>query len=86
MKDDVYPEDIKAIPVKRIPPAAQRPYVVLARERHRLWSELTALEALGYRIGKNVEIPVRALVEGPSRYGTWTMPRQRWALVVPRPA
>lgn len=63
MKDDVYPEDIKAIPVKRISLADQEPYIVLARERHLLWSELTALEAEGYEVGKNVVIPVHALVE-----------------------
>jgi hypothetical protein len=42
MKDDVYPGDIKAIPVKRLSLAAQGPYVDLARERHRLWAELGA--------------------------------------------
>jgi hypothetical protein len=63
MKEHVYPEDIKAIPVKHISPAAQQPYIELAKERHRLWSELVALEAEGYGIGKNVEIPVHALVE-----------------------
>ncbi len=63
MKADVYPEDIKAIPVKDIPPADQEPYIALAKERHQLWSELTALEAEGYEIGKNVVIPVHALVD-----------------------
>jgi hypothetical protein len=59
MKDDVYPGDIKAIPVKRISPAAQRPYVDLARERHRLWSELTALEAEGPPKGRRVALGAR---------------------------
>jgi hypothetical protein len=63
MKEHVYPEDIKAIPIKCISPAAQQPYIELAKERHQLWSELVALEAEGYGIGKNVEIPVHALVE-----------------------
>ena len=63
MKEHVYPEDIKAIPVKQISPADQQPYIVLAKERHSLWSELTALEAEGYEIGKNVVIPAHALVE-----------------------
>ena len=35
MKDDVYPEDVKAIPVKRIPMAAQQPYVDLAKEAYK---------------------------------------------------
>ena len=63
MKDDVYPEDIKAIPIKNISPVDQEPYIALAKERHQLWSELTALEAEGYEIGKNVVIPVHALVD-----------------------
>ena len=67
MKDDVYPEDIKAIPVKRISLAEQQPFIDLEQERHRLRSELMALESNGYRLGKNqlgnVEIPVHALVE-----------------------
>jgi hypothetical protein len=64
MKEHVYPDDIKAIPVKRISVAAQQPYIDLAKERHRLWSEITALKAEGYKIGKNVgkiEMPVHAL-------------------------
>jgi type I restriction enzyme M protein len=66
MKEHVYPEDIKAIPIKRIPAVAQQPYVNLARERHELWAELTALTADGYQIGKSVgkvEIPVYMLAE-----------------------
>jgi len=63
MKEHVYPEDIKAIPIKNISPVDQEPYIALAKERHQLWSELTALEAEGYEIGKNVVIPVHALVE-----------------------
>lgn len=62
MKEHVYPEDIKAIPVKKISLVDQAPYVALAQERHQLWSELTALEAEGYEIGKNVVIPVHALL------------------------
>ncbi|MRG90756.1 HsdM family class I SAM-dependent methyltransferase [Polyangium spumosum] len=63
MKEHVYPEDIKAIPVKHIPPAEQAPFVELARERHRLWDELVALEAEGYRLGSRIEIPVHSLLE-----------------------
>ena len=63
MKEHVYPEDIKAIPVKKISPAKQKPYIELAKERHSLWSELTALEAEGYEIGAKVSIPVHSLVE-----------------------
>jgi type I restriction enzyme M protein len=67
MKDDVYPEDIKAIPVKRLSLAEQQPFIDLEQERHRLRSDLTALEVEGYELGKNqlgsVEIPVHALVE-----------------------
>lgn len=73
MKDHVYPEDIKAIPIKKLSPEAQTPYVVLAKERHQLWSEITALVAEGYEIGQfndkarkfggKVEIPVYRLAE-----------------------
>jgi hypothetical protein len=63
MKDDVYPLDIRAIPVKLLSPEAQRPFVDLARERHRLWAELAALEADGCRTGDRVEVPVRRLAE-----------------------
>lgn len=73
MKDDVYPGDIKAIPVKRLPPAAQQPYIDLARERHRLWAEITALakkqEGTGERrrriaeIGAEIDGLARALYQ-----------------------
>jgi type I restriction enzyme M protein len=63
MKEHVYPDDIKAIPVKRISPLEQQSFIDLAKERHRLWSELTALEAEGYVIGAVVELPVHALVD-----------------------
>ena len=61
MKDDVYPDDIRAIPVKRISPAEQEPFVRLEKERHGLWRELTALEDQGFRIGARIEIPVLEL-------------------------
>jgi hypothetical protein len=63
MKDDVYPDDIKAIPVKRISAVEQEPFVRLEKERHGLWRELVALEDEGFRIGARIEIPVRALAE-----------------------
>ena len=63
MKDDVYPEDIKGIPVKRISPAEQEPFVRLEIERHKVWHELIALEDEGYRIGSRLEVPVGALTE-----------------------
>ncbi len=62
MKDHVYPDDIKAIPIKRIDQAAQKPFVDLERERHRLWEELGALEAQGYKMGAKIELPVEALL------------------------
>ncbi|HYU35197.1 MAG TPA: N-6 DNA methylase [Thermoanaerobaculia bacterium] len=63
MKEDVYPDDIKAIPVKRISAAKQEPFVRLEKERHGLWRELVVLEEEGFRIGARIEIPVRALAE-----------------------
>ncbi|HEX9943530.1 MAG TPA: N-6 DNA methylase [Thermoanaerobaculia bacterium] len=63
MKQHVYPDDIKAIPVKRISPAEQEPFVRLEKERHLLWRELAMLEDQGFRIGARVEMPIRALVE-----------------------
>jgi hypothetical protein len=63
MKEHVYPDDIRAIPVKRISPAEQEPFVKLEKERHGLWHELTALEDEGFRIGARIEIPVLALAE-----------------------
>lgn len=63
MKDHVYPDDIKAIPIKRLPPDRQQPFIDLEKERHRLWSELKGLEGEGYKLGKNVEIPIFLLVD-----------------------
>ncbi len=63
MKEHVYPDDIKAIPIKRISPAEQEPFVRLEKERHALWRELVALEDEGFRIGARIEIPVLALAE-----------------------
>lgn len=63
MKEDVYPEDIKAIPIKQISLAEQKPFVRLEKERHGLWRELVALEAEGFRIGARIEMPIRDLVE-----------------------
>jgi hypothetical protein len=62
MKDHVYPDDIKAIPVKDLNPERQQPFIDLARQRHRLWAELTELEEQGYRIGTRIELPVHALL------------------------
>jgi len=61
MKDDVYPDDIRAIPVKRLSQQDQQPFVRLEQERHRLWRELIELEGRGFRIGERVRIPVREL-------------------------
>jgi type I restriction enzyme M protein len=63
MKEDVYPEDIKAIPIKLLSPQEQEPFVVLEKERHGLWRELVALEDEGFRIGARIELPVLSLVE-----------------------
>lgn len=63
MKEHVYPDDIKAIPIKRLPPERQQPFIDLEKERHRLWSELKGLEGEGFRLGKNVEVPVAFLVD-----------------------
>ncbi|HET9229385.1 MAG TPA: Eco57I restriction-modification methylase domain-containing protein, partial [Thermoanaerobaculia bacterium] len=63
MKDHVYPDDIKAIPVKRIPLPEQEPLVRLEQERHRLWRELVPLEEEGFRLGTRIELPVRAVAE-----------------------
>ena len=47
MKDHVYPDDIKKLPIKLLPPKRQKPFIDLARERHLLWSEVIELEARG---------------------------------------
>jgi type I restriction enzyme M protein len=61
MKEHVYPDDIRAIPIKRLPPKEQRPFIALEKERHRLWKALIELEDQGFRIGSRIEVPVRAL-------------------------
>ncbi|MCC6556084.1 MAG: N-6 DNA methylase [Polyangiaceae bacterium] len=61
MKDHVYPEDIKAIPVKLLTPKQQQPFIDLAKERHHLWSEIIDLEERGF--GKNGELPVWEVVK-----------------------
>lgn len=63
MKEDVYPDDIKAIPVKCITPEAQAPFVTLAQERHRLWNEIGVLKAIGYRVGTTIDVPIALLAE-----------------------
>jgi hypothetical protein len=63
MKEDVYPDDIKAIPVKELSAAKQEPFVRLEKERHGLWRELAMLEEEGFRIGVRIELPVRMLAE-----------------------
>jgi len=63
MKEHVYPDDIKAIPVKRLSPKKQKPFVSLEQERHRLWRELVELEAEGFTIGERVGVPVHHLAE-----------------------
>jgi hypothetical protein len=61
MKEHVYPDDVRAIPVKRLSQQDQQPFVRLEQERHRLWRELIELEGRGFRIGERVRIPVREL-------------------------
>ena len=63
MKDDVYPEDIKAIPIKDLPPAKQAPFIELEQERHRLWRELISLEESGYVLKEPFLVPARRLAE-----------------------
>jgi len=63
MKGHVYPEVVRAIPVKLLSPEAQVPFIALARERHALWAELAALEAEGYCTGSRIGVPVRRLAE-----------------------
>jgi methylase of polypeptide subunit release factors len=63
MKEHVYPNDVKAIPVKIIPLRDQKPFIRLEQERHRLWRELIELEDQGFRIGERIELPVRRLAE-----------------------
>jgi hypothetical protein len=61
MKEHVYPDDIKAIPVKRLSPKKQEPFIRLEKERHGLWRELIALEDEGFKIGRRIEVPVHRL-------------------------
>ncbi len=61
MKEHVYPEDIKAIPIKLLTPKQQQPFIDLAKERHRLWAEIITLESRGF--DKNGSLPVWDLVK-----------------------
>lgn len=61
MKDHVYPEDIKAIPIKLLTPKQQQPFVDHAKERHRLWGEIIALESRGF--DKSGSLPIWDLVK-----------------------
>lgn len=61
MKDHVYPNDIKSIPLKLIPPAEQAPFIELARERHRLYAALIERERDGFALGPPPAAPIRAL-------------------------
>jgi type I restriction enzyme M protein len=63
MKEHVYPDDIKAIPVKCLSAEDQEPFISLERERHGLWRELVGLEAEGFTMGEHVEVPVHHLAE-----------------------
>lgn len=63
MKDHIYPNDMKRIPLKRLDPAEQAPFVALARERHALYAALIAREREGFGIGATVTAPVRRLTE-----------------------
>jgi type I restriction enzyme M protein len=62
MKQHVYPDDIKAIPVKVLAADAQQAFVMLEHERHELWRELRTLQDDGFEIGRNIEIPVHRLM------------------------
>jgi type I restriction enzyme M protein len=61
MKEHVYPDDIKALPVKKLTPAEQKPFIKLEKERHRLQRELVDLEGFGFKIRGRTEVPVHAL-------------------------
>lgn len=61
MKDHVYPEDIKAIPIKVLTPKQQQPFIEFAKERHRLWGEIITLESRGF--DKNGSLPTWDLVQ-----------------------
>lgn len=61
MKDHVYPEDIKTIPIKRLPRRQQESFVRLEKERHSLWRELIRLEEEGFEIGPRIRLPVHRL-------------------------
>lgn len=63
MKEHVYPDDIKAIPVKCATVDQQEPFVRLARERHQLWDEILELEVTGFRFGSSVQLPIILLSE-----------------------
>ncbi|MDY0060423.1 MAG: N-6 DNA methylase [Myxococcota bacterium] len=62
MKDHVYPDDIKRLPVKLIPLAEQQPFVDRVQELHRLWRELGELQQRGYALGEPPGLPVWAEV------------------------
>lgn len=61
MKGDVYPEDIKEIPIKILSPRKQEPFIGLEQERHQLWRDLLRLEDDGFEIGSAVRVPVHRL-------------------------
>lgn len=61
MKEHVYPEDIKAIPIKLLTPKQQQPFIEFAKERHRLWGEIIALESRGF--DKNGSLPIWDIVK-----------------------
>lgn len=56
MKEHVYPEDIKALPIKLLTPKQQQPFIDLAKERHRIWAEIIDLEARGFDKGGQVPV------------------------------
>lgn len=63
MKEDVYPDDIRAIPVKRLSPEEQVPFVTLEQERHALWRELGEFEERGYDLGARIRLPIHRLTQ-----------------------
>jgi hypothetical protein len=74
MKDHVYPDDIRRIPVKALPPEDQAPFIALARALHEVRAEQTRLAAAGFsQDARGVRIPTWGLV-------------QEWLAAHPEPA
>jgi hypothetical protein len=61
MKEHVYPEDVRSIPIKHIASREQEHFVRLERERHRIWRQLIELEEQGFRAVIQADAPVHTL-------------------------